>query len=310
MIKKYHRALPNDQSNVTRAENLFPQDIGLAEKSGHSMRTIAMGLLFKALLGSFLTADQVSDSWKPVERVGPPAFNAPPIERYRYGSPDTNNPGYYPIPKSPVTRETYMRWIEDSGMLDTPNNPNWAGRPNLLLPALAKYVQTGNSFWGEACIVMLKDFHAALQREVNDKGWTEQFAEPPAFLPLYRKYLIDGGLMSQETSWFRELWLFYCRHLHVWNSKPIEWRGPCHRSMPEALAKGLAAKWYPDIPEASHWKKYSEQVWDDFWTVKDLFQNDTGYFQDATRAYASPALSGLTMIDSSPIRECNQSGNV
>ena len=46
--------------------------------------------------------------------------------------------------------------------------------------------------------------------------------------------------------------------------------------MPEALAKGLAAKWYPDIAEAAHWKRYAELVWDDFWRVKDLLQNDTG----------------------------------
>ena len=231
--------------------------------------------------------EQTLDDWGHVERVGPPTFHAPPIDRYRYGSPDIGNPGYYPIPQSPVTRETYMRWIEDSGMLNYAKQPKLgSGGPTLLLPTLAKYVQTGDSFWGEACIAMLKDFHTALQREVKDKGWTEQFAEPPAFLPLYRKHLIEGGLMSPESSWFRELWLYYCRHLHVWNSVPIEWRGPCHRSMPEALAKGLAAKWYPDISEAAHWKNYSEQVWDDFWRVKDLFQNDTGYFQDATRAYA------------------------
>ena len=56
--------------------------------------------------------------------------------------------------------------------------------------------------------------------------------------------------------------------------------------MPEALAKGLASKWYPDIPEAEHWKHYAELVWEDFWSKKDLLQNDTGYFQDTVRAYA------------------------
>lgn len=92
--------------------------------------------------------------------------------------------------------------------------------------------------------------------------------------------------MTAEEPWFRELFLYYCRNLHVWGSKPVEWRGPCHRSMPEALAKGLAAKWYPDIPEAAHWTQYSGQVWQDFWRVKDILQNDTGYFQDSVRAYA------------------------
>ena len=267
--------------------------ISMAMKSKISIatRSVIGSMFIQVLLCSSPTTLEAFDDFEQVERVGSPTFYAPSIERYRYGSPDTNNPAYYPIPKSPVTRETYMRWIEDCGMLEFAKQPKRGlGGPALLLPSLAKYVQTGNFFWGEACIVMLKDFHVALQREVKEKGWTEQFAEPPAFLPLYRKYLIDGGLMAPESSWFRELWLYYCRHLHVWNSKPIEWRGPCHRSMPEALAKGLAAKWYPDIPEAVHWKKYSEQVWDDFWRVKDLFQNDTGYFQDATRAYAFASL--------------------
>ena len=71
-----------------------------------------------------------------------------------------------------------MHWIEDSGMLEFSKQPKLGLRAALLLPSLAKYVQTGNSFWGEACIVMLKDFHVALQREVKEKGWTEQFAEP------------------------------------------------------------------------------------------------------------------------------------
>ena len=242
---------------------------------------------FHALFCIDLKAQQEVLNRARVDRVGPATFYAPPVERYRQGSPDVQNPNYYPIPKSPVNRETYMAWIEKSGMLEYAKKPKLgSGGPTLMLPALAKFVQTEEAWWGEACMAMLKDFHVALQKEVKEKGWTEQFAEPPAFLPLYRKYLIKGGLMSPEEQWFREFWLYYCRHLHVWNSKPIEWRGPCHRSMPEALAKGLAAKWYPDIPEAARWKRYSEQVWDDFWRVKDLFQNDTGYFQDATRAYA------------------------
>ncbi len=225
--------------------------------------------------------------WSAVERVGPPRLYAPPVERYRLGPPDVNASTFYPIPKTPVTRATYMAWLEQSRMLEYVKQPNRGlSGPTQLLPALAKYVQTGERHWGQACIAMLKDFRRALEVEVREKGWTEQFNDPPAYLPVYRRYLIEGGLMGPDEPWFKELWLYYCRNLHVWNSKPVEWRGPCHRSLPEALAKGLAAKWYPDIPEAAHWKRYAELVWDDFWRVKDLLQNDTGYFQDATRAYA------------------------
>ena len=59
-------------------------------------------------------------------------------------------------------------------------------------PVLAKYVQTGERHWGEACLAMLKDYHRGLEAEVQAKGWVEQFAEPPAFLPVYRKHLIAG----------------------------------------------------------------------------------------------------------------------
>jgi hypothetical protein len=187
-----------------------------------------------------------------VERVGPPRFYAPPVERYRIGQPDVDNPAFYPIPKTPVTRATYLAWLEQSGMLEYVKQPERGlSGPTQLLPALAKYVQAGERRWGESCIAMLKDFHRALEAEVKEKGWTEQFNDPPAYLPVYRRYLIEGGLMKPDEPWFKELWLYYCRNLHVWNSKPIEWRGPCHRSMPEALAKGLAAKWYPEIPEAA-----------------------------------------------------------
>ena len=251
-------------------------------------------MLLTILISSVCVADETTknqdaahNSDTEVRRIGPPTFYAPPVERYRVGPPNLNDSSFYPIPLAPVTRDTYMAWIEQSGLLTYAENPKRGmSGPTLLLPALAKFVQSGEPHWGEACVEMLKDYHRALKDEVKSKGWVEQFAEPPAFLPVYRKYLIAGRLMSADESWFKELWLDYCRNLHVWGSKPIEWRGPCHRSMPEALAKGLAAKWYPEIPEATHWREYSLLVWDDFWRVKDLLQNDTGYFQDSVRAYA------------------------
>ena len=248
------------------------------------MKRTSYALLFFTVAAGLVPHPVRADS---VERVGAPTLYAPPIERYRLGPPDLSNPAYYPIPQTPVTRATYMAWLEQSGQLDYADQPKRGlSGPTLLLPALAKLVQTGEKRWGEACVAMLKDYHRAMEAEVRAKGWVEQFAEPPAFLPVYRKHLIAAGLMTPDEPWFRALWLFYCRSLHVWGTEPIEWRGPCHRSMPEALAKGLAAKWYPDIAEAARWRRYSEQVWQDFWRSKDLLQNDTGYFQDSVRAFA------------------------
>ena len=134
-----------------------------------------------------------------VERIGPPTFYAPPFERYRLGPPDLNNPSFYPIPQTAVTRDTYMAWIEQSGLLKFAQQPKLGmSGPTLLLPSLAKFVQSGEEHWGEACVAMLKDYHQALKAEVEAKGWVEQFAEPPAFLPVYRKHLIAGGLMAAD----------------------------------------------------------------------------------------------------------------
>jgi len=248
--------------------------------------------LLTSVIIVFSATVNANDNAKPVPkkdvlRLGPPTMFFADVERYRFSSMDVNNPAFYPIPRTPVTRDTYMKWLEECGMLDYVNHPRRGmSGPMQLLPVLAKYVQTGSAEWGRACIDMLKDYRRALEKEVAQKGWTEQFAEPPAYVPLYRKYLIAGGLMEADEPWFRELWLYYARNLHVWGTKPIEWRGPCHRSMTEALTKGLAAKWYPEIPEAEHWKHYCEQVVEDFWDFKDLLQNDTGYFQDTVRAFS------------------------
>jgi hypothetical protein len=143
---------------------------------------------------------------------------------------------------------------------------------------LVQYVRTGERWWGEAIVAMLQDFHRGLIAEVERKGWTEAFIEEPCFIPLYRKHLVAGGLLREDEAWFRELWLDYCRHVHVWNTKPTDWRGGCHRAMPEALMKGLAAKWFPDAPEAESWRRYAELGFGDFWRYKEVQQNDTGYF--------------------------------
>ncbi len=217
-----------------------------------------------------------------IDHLAPPTIYSPPVDRFRfgaYGSSLVSNPAFYPIPQDAVTRDTYLRWMEEMDLFKVADTPK-AGLsgPQRFLPVLVKYVQTGERRYGEVIITMLKDWHRAMMEEVASKGWTEQFIEEPCFIPLYRKHLIAGGLMKDDDAWFRDLWLDFCRNIHVWGSKPVEWRGGCHRSMPEALMKGLAAKWYPDIPEAAHWKRYAALGIDDFWKNKEVQQNDTGYF--------------------------------
>ena len=201
------------------------------------------------------------------------------VERYRFGSsPDHMDPAFYPIPQIKVTRDTYLQEVDAYHPEAIAKNPNRGmSGPQIFTPILAKYVQTSDSRWGIACIAMLKAFHEEMLKQVATRKWFWQFEHPAALIPLYRKHLIAGGAMTGDEIWFREMWLTYCRNLHVWDSEPVEWRGGCHRSMPEAFAKGRAAAWYPDIPEAEEWRRYSDLVFGDFWRAKDAPQNDTGY---------------------------------
>ena len=223
-------------------------------------------------------ADVQGPEWERVQRVGPPRMYSPSVERYRYGHTNVSNPEFYPIPRESVTRASYLRCIEETRPADIARRPNRGmDGPRAFMPVLVKYMQTGEAMWADACIAMLKAFHEEMERQVAERKWFWQFEHPAALIPLYREYLVEGGAMEPDATWFRDIWLYYCRHLHVWDTEPVEWRGGCHRSMPEGYAKGLAAKWYPDIPEAAHWQNYSELVFGDFWRTKDVPQNDTGY---------------------------------
>ena len=201
------------------------------------------------------------------------------VERYRFGTkPNPDDPAFYPIPQDEVTQETYFHYVDACDPASIAKQPDRGmSGPQAFMPVLAKYVQTGDRIWGRACVAMLKAFHQEMRKQITERKWFWQFEHPATLIPLYRKHLIAGGTMKAEAPWFRDMWLCYCRHLHVWDSEPIEWRGGCHRSMPEGYAKGRAADWYPNIPEAVRWKRYSELVFGDFWRAQDAPQNDTGY---------------------------------
>jgi hypothetical protein len=245
------------------------------------IRSTSRALSFLAIAQVLTTATFTSRAadGAPPRLVGSPTRYSIDVERYRFGAqPDVNDPAFYPLPRDAVTREVYLRCIEAYDPGSIAENP-WRGMngPSTFMPVLVKYVETGDAKWSDACIAMLKAFHAEMERQVAERKWFWQFEHPAALIPLYRKYLLEGGAMTADASWFREMWLFYCRNLHVWDSEPVDWRGGCHRSMPEGYAKGRAAAWYPDIPEATDWKRYSELVFGDFWRAKDAPQNDTGY---------------------------------
>ncbi len=231
---------------------------------------------------TMLAADAPSESASALPSIqlrGLPTRFMVDVERYRFGpTPNVQNTAFYPIPQEPVGRHIYLQCIEEMKPAEIAAQPNLGmNGPQAFLPVLVKYVETGDARWADPCIAMLKAFHAELERQIAERKWFWQFEHPAALLPLYRQHLIEGGAMDPDAAWFREMWLCYCRNLHVWDSEPVDWRGGCHRSMPEAYSKGRAAAWYPNIPEAAEWARYSAIVFDDFWKVKDLPQNDTGY---------------------------------
>ena len=235
-------------------------------------RMVSIGLVLLALLNLIQAHAQN------VERIGAPTQFFVDSERYRFSWPNMNDPQFYGIPNETITRDTYMRYLETLDLEKLASNPNRGdGSLVTFMPILAKYAESGDERWADACVRMLRHYHEAMQKRVAEHGWIEDFEMPAVTLPLYRRYLIEGGVIEPDTEWFKEIVLYYCRNLHVWASEPVEWRGGCHRSMPEGTLKLLAAKWYPDIPEAEHWTNYGRLVFNDFWKIKDVPQNDTGY---------------------------------
>ena len=235
-------------------------------------------ITYAYILASTYTQFPFSADWSKVERIGAPSYHFVDVERYRFSEPNLKNPNFYPIPTVKVTRASYMNVLNQIDLANLITNTNQGERgPFLYLPILAKYAQTKDPIWGEAIISMLKNYHRTLQETVEERKWFWDFEWPAVAMALHRHYLIEGGLMQADSSWFRQIWLYYCRNLHVWDSEPTEWRGGCHRSMPEGLSKWLAAKWYPDIPEANRWRDLGQDNFRDFWRNKDIPQNDTGY---------------------------------
>ena len=257
-----------------RHETVQRPDAGRPHWGSHPR--FVFGVLLPLVTATARSTDASSVSnrqpeWTDVQLHGAPTRYMVDVERYRFSTtPDVGNPAFYPIPQEPVNRDTYLRCIEEMQPAEIARNPHRGmDGPRAFMPVLVKYVQTGDATWAEACMAMLKAFQAEMQKQVAERKWFWQFEHPAALIPLYHKYLIQGGAMKEDANWFREMWLCYCRNLHVWDSEPVEWRGGCHRSMPEGYAKGRAAAWYPDIPEAAHWKRYSELVFNDFWKAKD-----------------------------------------
>jgi len=225
------------------------------------------------------TAEQPAAQQPDAERIGPPSmymYDLARVERFARERPDRHPP----IPRQPVNRETYFRWLEASGHFAYADQADKHGpyAPRHFTPALARFVASGERRYGEACVKMLKAFHEWLKQEVARTGWHSLFIDEPGYLGLYARYLEAGGLLDpKRDAWFRELMLFLNRNVHVWGTKETFWRGPMHRAQGEGAMKGVAALWYPDAPEAPAWRDYAAAVYQDWWRYRDAPPNDTGY---------------------------------
>ena len=73
------------------------------------------------------------------ERIGAPTQFFVDSERYRFGHADMNNPDFYPIPNYPITRDTYMQYLESLDLEALASNPNRSdGSLVAFLPVLVK----------------------------------------------------------------------------------------------------------------------------------------------------------------------------
>lgn len=254
------------------------------------------GLMLLLATGGALAAEfQVVPAGTPgsaVERIAPPTYYMQDLDRYNRPTPDAY---HRPWKEQPVTRETYMKWLDESGHLRYADSPqHGVYGPRHLMPVLAKYVQTGDAKYGQACLAMLKDYEQWMRAAVKKDGWHSNYMHEPTLLGLYARHLSQGGLLDpQRDPWFKDLILFMNRTIHVWGTAEDCWRGPMHRAQGEGLMKALAVAWYPDAPEAAEWKAYSEKVWSDFWPYRDNPANDTGYYYGTT----FPLLLGAELLN-------------
>ena len=116
-------------------------------------------LLVTALVSSVILGTAFAQE---TQRIGPPTQFFVDSERYRFASPDLSDSNFYPIPNDRITRATYMRYLESRNLEALAANPNHGeGGPRAFLPILAKYVESGDARWADACIAMLKRYRRA-----------------------------------------------------------------------------------------------------------------------------------------------------
>ena len=110
------------------------------------------------------------------ERVGPPTLFMQDALRYMQRVPDEYHRQSYPIPATPVTRETYMAWIEESGLLELADTPKKGlVGPNELLPSC---LSRHSALFCASCRQHRLQAHC--KWEMSDNGASMGFRDRPA----------------------------------------------------------------------------------------------------------------------------------
>lgn len=196
-----------------------------------------------------------------------------PAERYGNRDPHTLT-----VARRPVKRKDYVDFVRSAaqGFEAGPDRGQYG--PRHALPALAVFALEPDRKLGEGIKKTLKHYadwvHAAIAK---DGGVFSM--EGATLCALHFRELRKHGLMSAEDErWAKELFLALGEHHFAWRPRDGLWRGSHHRSQAQGINHALAARFYPDEPNAAAWKAYADRVWSDWWDFRDVGINDTGYF--------------------------------
>ena len=240
--------------------------------------TIASALQ-AALVCCALPAGTILASEPAVEVLGPPGRFMEDVTRYE------QPPAARSLPKLvPVTRQSYLAFIDkDStyGLAAIANHPDHGiYGVRHAFPALAQFDAGGDARQAEVLKTCLRYYETAVRQVVKEHGWHECYMFDPTLLCMYRKVFASHGQWSDaDERWFKELFLWLNRTVHVWGGPEHFWRGPMHRATGEGIMKLLAVQMVPDAPEAAEWKRYGDLQWNDWWLPRDNPINDINYFQ-------------------------------
>ena len=200
------------------------------------------------------------------------------------------------LPEDKVTAQRYFEYVNNDAYRTVP----WGDRrrftdPEYLTSAIQRVPQAGPSYAVPALVMFERTRDPRYAKIVKGairayRDWAKAaFAKglsgaanllhQPAVAAFEVKRLRRTKAMTpQDEAVVRDLFLMLAEKVFAWGGKVSYCRGSHHRAMNEGAVRRIAAKWYPDAPQAARWKQYADQQWQDWWRHRDLAINDCGYF--------------------------------